>query len=171
MNSVSVSCNNCGAALNVINKTKFVTCNYCKSQLKVQSSGETYYTEILDEIKDVADDVETIKLQNKLERLDREWEMKRRSFMVRDNDGHERIPTAGGSAAGGIVAVVGGIIWMVFTASMPGAPAIFPLFGLVFIAVGVIGSFSNGSKATDYQTAKQQYDAKRRQLLNQLKDR
>jgi len=171
MTLVSVSCNSCGAALNVSNKSKFVTCNYCKSQLKVESSGETFYTEILDEIKDVADDVETIKLQNQLERLDREWEMKCKSFMVRDNDGHEHIPTAGGSAAGGIIAVVGGIIWMIFTASMPGDPAIFPLFGLVFIAVGVIGSFSNGSKASEYQTQKQQYDAKRRQLIKQLKNR
>lgn len=170
MNLVSVSCNNCGAALNVPEKTKFVTCNYCKSQLKVQSSGETYYTEILDEIRDVADDVETIKLQNRLERLDREWEMQRRSFMVRDNDGTESVPTTGGSIVGMLVIVGFGLFWTTGTINA-GAPPLFSFLGVVFIITGIFKFISSSSKASNYQVVKQQYDAKPRQLLNQLKSR
>ena len=171
MGLVSVNCNHCGASLKFPSKTKFVTCNYCQSQLKVESSGSAFYTEeILEEVREVADDVETIKLQNKLERLDREWEMKLKGFMVRNQQGHESLPTSGGSAVGMIIAIVGGVGWMVFTSNM-GAPAFFPLFGLIFIGVGVMSGISGGSKAQAYEAAKHQYELKRQQIVRELNKR
>ena len=170
MGLVSVNCNHCGASLKFPPNTKFVTCNYCQSQLKVESSGSAFYTEeILEEVREVADDVETIKIQNKLERLDREWDMNLRNFMVHGKTG-EHLPTSGGSAVGMIIAIVGGGAFTIFSSNM-GAPAFFPLFGLLFIGIGVFQGISGGSKAQAYEKGKQQYDSKRQQLVRELNKR
>lgn len=182
MESVSVSCNNCGAALNVINKTKFVTCNYCKSQLKVQSSGETFYTEILEEIKDVADDVETIKLQNRLERLDREWGMNSKRFMIRDKNGHERLPPSKTAAMVGVCFIVGFVIFWIIVASViatvfaknvpfGGFAFIMPFLGVGMLAFIVFGSKTGRDKLRHYEMARAEYEKKRKWLVDNLNNR
>ena len=57
-----------------------------------------------------------------------------------------RGPSAMG-AVGAVVGVVFGIIWTVAAVSM-GAPIFFPLFGLVFIAIGIVQAVYNFINAT-----------------------
>ena len=59
-------------------------------------------------------------------------------------------PGRGPSAMGGVVsliAVVFGIFWTVSTASM-GAPAFFPIFGVLFIVMGIVQAVYNFKNAT-----------------------
>ena len=95
MKVISVSCNHCGAPLEVPKKARFVTCKYCSSRLAIKATESATYTEVLEAIGErtekIAQDVETIKLQNRLERLDREWQTDRRRFMTRDKHGVERL--------------------------------------------------------------------------------
>lgn len=58
------------------------------------------------------------------------------------------------NVVGGIVSIVFGIIWTLAAASM-GAPFFFPLFGVVFIAVGIINTAYHFKNAT----GKERYSA------------
>ncbi len=50
-------------------------------------------------------------------------------------------------AIGGIVVAVFGVFWTIMAASM-GAPFIFPLFGIIFIAMAIVGVVYNYKNAT-----------------------
>ena len=57
-----------------------------------------------------------------------------------------RGPSAMG-AAGSIIAVIFGIFWPIAAASM-GAPGIFPLFGVLFVILGIVQTVYNLKNAT-----------------------
>lgn len=59
-------------------------------------------------------------------------------------------PGRGPSAMGGfaaIIAVIFGIFWTITAASM-GAPSLFPLFGILFIIMGIVSAVYNFKNAT-----------------------
>ena len=77
MKLLALNCNHCGAPLEVPEKANYLTCTFCQTQLSVQRSGGAAYTEALEKLDErteqIADDVEILKLQAELDRLDREW--------------------------------------------------------------------------------------------------
>ena len=168
MKVLSVTCNNCGGPLEVPKKVRFVNCGYCSSRLEIRQSGNAVYSEILEKIEErtekMADDIEAIKNQNEIERLDREWQMGMDRFKVRSKEGEYSVPSAAGSVIGGVIAVVFGVFW-ISMASRIGAPGIFPLFGLVFIGGAFFSMVSGVSKASGHQRAHDQYQSKRRELM------
>jgi len=172
MNVISVSCNKCGAPLEVPDKTKYLTCSHCGSKLEIQHSGGAYFTSVLEEIgrrtEKMSDDLEVIKLQNDLERIDREWQMKRQGLMTRKKNGSESVPSTTGTviAFGGVILFA--IIWTIMASTM-GAPAVFPLFGLFFIVMAFSGMVSSVKKSNEYETLKRQYESERSRLLNKMK--
>jgi hypothetical protein len=172
MNVISVCCNKCGAPLEVPDKTKFLTCSHCGSKLEVQNSGGAYFTSVLEQIgrrtEKMSDDLETIKHQNDLERIDREWQMKREGLMVRGKDGSESVPSAAGGVIGGGIAVAFGFIWTIAASSM-GAPAIFLLFGVFFVGAALYGIISSVHKANEYDSLKQQYESERSEVMSKIK--
>ena len=169
--TLALTCSNCGASLDVPEGVRYVTCHYCGSRLQIQRSGNTVYTEILDDIDQrtarIAEDVDAIRLQNELEQLDREWMMEREQYMVRDKHGRTHIPSEGGSALMGVIVVVFGIFWTLMAFNM-GAPAFFPLFGLIFIGFGIYQTVTNMGKASAYEEAERVYRRKRRQILDRM---
>lgn len=59
-------------------------------------------------------------------------------------------PGRGPSAMGGfaaVIAVIFGIFWTIMAASM-GAPGFFPLFGVLFIIIGIVNAVYNFKNAT-----------------------
>ena len=105
-------------------------------------------------------------LQNEVERLDREWQIECQRYMVQGKYGHTYLPNRGMSVLTGIVAVGFGVLWMTMTASM-GAPPLFTLFGVLFIAIGIGVSIYTFSKANAYEQAQERYQRRRRALLEQ----
>ena len=172
MQAVSVTCNHCGAPLTVGETTRFATCKHCGRQLKIVHGESSTYTEVLEAVaghtEQIARDTAVIRLQNELEQIDREWQADRERYFVSTKNGHREPPSMGGIAAAGVAAVFG-IGWMIFASQM-GAPAIFPLFGLVFIAVAVIGVFSGMSKLQGHESAETVYRKRRAELLAKLRD-
>ena len=85
----SVACNHCGAPLEISPTTNFVTCSYCGYKLQVHRSASSVYTEVLQSIDQrtarIEEDLDQIKRQNEIERLDREWSMRRGEMLVQDN--------------------------------------------------------------------------------------
>ena len=169
--TVSVRCNHCGAPLEIAAAARFLTCTYCGSQLEVHRSGGAVYTEVLHDIhartQRIERDVADIKRQNAVEQLDREWEIRRQSYLVRRKDGSSDVPTAAGGIVAAVIAVVAGIGWLILTSAM-GAPWFFALFALLFIMVGLFGAVSTLSKASGYTSAESQYRRQREQLLREL---
>ncbi|HEX8523462.1 MAG TPA: hypothetical protein VF669_14510 [Tepidisphaeraceae bacterium] len=169
---ISVRCNHCGAPLEVSRTSRFVTCSYCKSQLEIRRSGSAVYTEVLEQIEQrtqrIEEDVQAIKLQNEIEALDREWEAQRQSLMVRNKHGVAQMPSVVGGAIGAVFAVVVGIGWIAITTSF-GAPGFFPLFGVLFILLGVVGGITSMVKAGAYQNAEADYLRRREKLRAQTR--
>jgi uncharacterized Zn finger protein (UPF0148 family) len=173
MNTLSLTCQKCGAPLAVAEGLRFLTCNYCQSQLEIVRDESSTHTKLLENLDrrsaEIVDNLEVIKLQNQLERLDREWGMQRDGLMVRGKDGNLREPNAGAGIVGGAVAVIFGIIWTSVVASMH-APFPFPLFGLVFIGFALFTVLSNSGKASTYKMAQVNYERRRLELLRRLSD-
>ncbi|MCW1885934.1 hypothetical protein OKA04_14440 [Luteolibacter flavescens] len=171
MKVTKVCCQGCGADLQVDESIRFVTCNYCHARLEIVHDSTVTHTRMLEHIgrttEQMAGNLRVIELQNDLARLDREWALRRESFMVTGENGHRFLPTETGSLLGGGAMVLFGIVWMVLTSWME-APLPFPLFGLLFIGFAIFGTVSGASKASDYRNAERQVSRQRSALLRQI---
>jgi hypothetical protein len=119
--------------------------------------------------------LEHVRRETELARLDREWAMERESFLVAGKYGRRYLPTEGGSIATGIVVVVFGLFWTAMASGITGMGAgagfggvfgLFPLFGLLFIGVGVAASVGGYRKAQAYRAAEARYRERRERLLS-----
>ena len=171
MQITKVCCQGCGANLEVDESIRFVTCNYCHARLEVVHDSSTTHTKLLEALdqrtESMARDIKVLKLENELERLDREWESTRQAMMIRGKDGSVSEPSATSATFGGIMAIVGGVAWMIFTGASP-APAIFPMFGLVFVGVGIFGMISGNGKASEFESLRSRYQMRRGQLISEI---
>jgi hypothetical protein len=173
MKITKVCCQGCGADLQVDESIRFATCNYCHARLEIVHDPTVTHSRLLEDIgrttERMAGNLRVIELQNDLERLYREWEIERESFMVTGKNGHRSLPSQTGSVVGGVIAVVFGIFWTGGAASM-GAPFPFPLFGLVFIGVAIYGMVYGTAKASGYQDAEIDFNRRKRELIRQIDD-
>lgn len=179
MKVLTVSCNHCGAPLEVPAKTRFLTCSYCSARLEVHRSDSAVYTEVLEAIdqrtQKIADDVAYLKLQSDLEQLDRQWVGQRAEHVVRDKHGRESIPTTGGIVVGAGVAAAFGIFWTIMAATIThGSPfpvvgVVFPLFGVVFVIVAIVMGISGFQKAESYQRERSRFEAQRQKVLREMR--
>jgi hypothetical protein len=171
MKITKVCCQGCGADLQVDESIRFATCNYCHARLEIIHDPTVTHTRLLEDIgrttERMAGNLRVIELQNDLERLDREWENRRESFMVTGKNGHRSLPSTAGSMVGGGVAVVFGIFWTIFAGNM-GAPFPFPLFGLLFIGFAIFSMVNGASKATGYQDAENAFIQQRNDLIRRI---
>ncbi len=165
----SLSCNNCGAPLQVPESANFVRCNHCQTQLAIRRTESTTFTEQLGELtkqtSEIKQMVTELARQNRVAAIDRHWEHEKKSYMVRGKRG-TYLPTEAGSLIGGLFIVVFGIFWTVIAGSIAAAsrfwPAtIFPLFGVVFVIFGLVATIRSHTKARDYRAAERRYRSER----------
>ncbi|TWU19179.1 hypothetical protein [Allorhodopirellula heiligendammensis] len=166
MKLISLTCNHCGAPLDVPKSAKFVTCAYCNARLSIHHTGSTYSTELLDEIKQTTDtlvrDVEKLKGNSELDRLDRQWDRDRSQFMSTHENGTQSVPSKGPILFGTGCVAMFGVFWTILAGSM------FPpmaLFGIVFILFAVGSGIYGSKKADQYEQAKRSYHQQRRKLI------
>lgn len=160
MKILSLNCNHCGAPLDVPAKAKFVTCGFCDCRLAIQHSGNTYSTEVMQQLVQktaaIQDDVDELKHRAALSELDLDWERKKKRFVVKGKNGSESLPSAVGMVAQGVF----GIAFVCF-ALVLFAP--FGFFALLILAASLI---SQGSKYSGYQSATKRYQSERRRLMS-----
>lgn len=116
--------------------------------------------------------LDSLERQNQLLQLDNNWQREREQYMIRGKYGHRYVPNKAWSVIGGGVAVVFGLFWtgMAFsiTSGFPGGiGSLFPLFGVVFIVVGIAGSIYSFSRAEQYERAQRRYHQRRSQILGE----
>ena len=167
-----LTCNNCGSALDVPANVRFVSCAYCGSRLAVRRTESAAYTEVLERLDQraelMAGDIEAIRLQNELERVDREWQMEREQWMVRNKDGSVGSP----SATGPFVAVVITLFGLVTVLSMDGVGTSVPIpvIILVFFGLAVAGFVAAVSRSQSHGAAEAAYRQRREELVRQLEE-
>ena len=108
--------------------------------------------------------LQQIRLQNELERVDREWEMEREQYLITGKYGARHVPSEGASLVAAVLIGGFGLFWTIMAASM-GAPVFFPIFGIVFILLGVGASLHGFGKAGKYREALHRYEQRRAELL------
>src|SRR2546423_1344686 len=163
----SLSCNNCGAPLEVPTGARYVTCAHCGSRLAIKRTESAAYTEALEDIdrhaQHMSSDLEAIRLQNELEQIDREWQIEREQYLTRSRDGSTGVPSKGITAGGivGIVLVIGFLIFWIALASAGALAAgafgfgfggispvwCFPLFGVGMLLVLILNLSSAQNNA------------------------
>lgn len=177
MKTVALTCNQCGAPIQAPESLRFVTCSHCNTRLKILSSGGAVYTELLEDIRgaqqEMAADLDTIQLQNELERVDREWERTERSFERVDKYGRRRLPSKNPA----FVAVVAGVmivpivVFFVLSSMFHQLTAGFSLMlvGIVvFVLLAVMGAFKDSAR---FAEAQRRHRKRRRKVLMELKQR
>ncbi|MCD0461922.1 hypothetical protein [Roseiconus lacunae] len=180
MKVIPLNCNHCGAPLEVAANARFVTCGFCDARLSIQHIGNSYSTEVLEDLRattdQIARDIKEIKSSTAIERLDKQWEHQRFNHMVTDKHGGQHLPSKGGAVFGGGLIVAFGLFWTIMAfgitsagrmSGAPGVIGIFPVFGLIFIAAGVFNMFRIVKKADAYQHEQSNYLRERRRLLEQ----
>jgi hypothetical protein len=171
MELLSLACGHCGAPLEVPGGTRFVTCGYCSSKLEVHQSGGAIYTEVLEAIQkrteEIAGEVEILKMQHELERIDREWQSDRESCMIRGKHGRLSEPSPVGGTIALVVVIGFGIFWTILAGGM------FPpmaLFGLAFIGIGIFNLINNLKKSNEFAEKKQEYEQRRAAMLQTIRN-
>ena len=169
---IDVNCNHCGATLQVDEKTRFVTCNYCHSRLAIQRSDSAVFTEVLDKIEQntgqMAENLELIRLQSELEQIDREWMMSRDNLMVSGRNGSRSEPSMALGVFTIVIGVVFGVIWISATSSAQHAPPLFSLFGLLVVGVFIFGGISSINKSGQLDSARRDYETRRLRLVSKI---
>jgi hypothetical protein len=178
MNVINLTCNHCGAPLEVAEQTKFATCRFCSSRLAIEHSESAFYTRVLEALENhttaLSQDLETIKIQNEIERLDREWEMQREPLCRRTKSGQIAEPSVSEAGCLGAFQIVFGVVWfslflLASTASdyvlLPG----FLSFIGLFIALSGIVVFKSGvGKARHFESVRSEYELRRSRLVADL---
>jgi hypothetical protein len=171
MKVTKVCCQGCGADLQIDESIRYVTCNYCHTRLEVVHDQTVTHTRQLDKIERntarMADNLKVIELQNDLERLDREWENRRRNLMVKGKDGHLSEPSSAGAVLVGIISVGFGIFFISATMDSR-APALFPTVGFGIVVFAIVGMVRGKNKATAFRTGSARYHGERRRLVSRL---
>lgn len=169
---IALSCGHCGAPLSIPGDARFVTCTHCNSRLEVQNTGSAAYTRVLEQVAErteaLAEQVETLKQQHELERIDREWEMEREKYLIHGKHGRVYEPGEATATAQQVFVVfwcviVGGM-GLVFFLVFP--PLALVPFGM--IAFALWGMSNNQKKAAEFREASQAYQQRRRAFLERI---
>lgn len=189
-----VTCGKCGARLMVRRTGASIFTERVESPTTITTpdlkGAVLNYAEVApagvdaDELTELKQRNELNRLENQLNRLDLEWERDKKRYMVRGRYGHRYIPQKGASIGGGIVVAIFGTLWTIFafgittgfTWSLAGDPhgpppvirVLFPLFGVVFVIVGIGWSVHSYHKAEQYADAWRDYEDQRSRLLDEI---
>jgi hypothetical protein len=189
MAGIVVPCNACGAELHVPPHVRYVRCDRCGASLAVRQEGGAWFTESPQgppgagaapdsrELERVNDRLHELTVRNELLRLDQEWRTEQERYVGPGRAGPRPAPSLRGTAVGVVIVVVVGLTCVafmtwptIFSSGGPsgGPPAFFPLFGLLFILFVVAGAVTNHRKAKAFQRAAEEYQRRRRELLDRL---
>ena len=172
METISVRCNHCGAPLDVGTQTRFVTCQFCNSQLEIKRTDSSVFTQEVERIArntdKMAENLEVIKLQNEIERLDREWTNQQAESAPSGKRGGPQ--TTGGAILGLVFAVFFALVCfgIAGTAGSSGAPGIFSLVPVGMGIFALVAAVMSLMKTSSLDQSRTDYQRKRNDLLNQI---
>jgi LSD1 subclass zinc finger protein len=164
----SVRCHHCGAPLQVPENARFVTCQYCQSQLIIHRTACAVTTEVLADLtrktSHLGDQLSVVRLQGDLDCLDREWQMKRAELLGRDPTGKLQEPRRVSPMQFFLVLVL--CVPLVGTFARGDHSSMVPVIVTVIVVLAILGSLA--WKKSPYQAAKLAYERQRSELQARL---
>ena len=168
-----LSCNSCGGPLEVPEGTRYLNCNHCGQSLAVKHSETATFTEAMEQLtevaEDVAEDVASLKINQEIYELDRSWESQQDHFKNSIMGGDE----ADASVAKAIFNGVACVLVILFSLVMLLRTGLFSAGGAVslfFASTGcawLAAALSTLKTANSYQSSKRGYELKRQRLREQ----
>lgn len=163
MNSERLFCDSCGAPLEIPDGVSFVTCQHCRTPLKVQRNQSVHYTQ---KVSAEAPDLEPPPVvfhenskQEELEALDRKWSTQRENLLNTDRS----VPTEAAASSAlffaltfGILALLVGIVFGFLGF----------LTGLVIFLVTMGNAKHRANLARDYKNAEEEYYRHRQAIVS-----
>lgn len=163
-------CNQCGAALECPESTRFVRCNHCQSQLEIQQTPDATFTKVVEQLagttESISNHLAKIEHQQSLAELDRQWGYERQKYLNPD----QSIPQSPNLLLVAIlVGVPSGIFFVVcILGSFISTSFLCGLFvPLMMVVLTGLGYYYSHQKAAAYQAAESRYLAKRQHLAQQ----
>lgn len=164
MSLEAIACNQCGAPLAVPEAANYVTCNHCGASLAVRRDTSVTYTEVVEKLaahtSKLAKEVAELRYQNELARIDREWEIERRQYLVERKNGAPTEPTSESAIIRGLLFAVAGIVVGALMGSNGGGLAALAI-GFVVAVAGIVSALQGAQKAADFERARLAYVARR----------
>ena len=164
----TIACNNCGAPLEIPAGANFITCNFCHTSLAVHRGDSTSYTEIIAKVDDrtrkMAGELAQLRYNQELERIDREWEAERQTYLSKDKNGNAHEPTTFGAVLIGAIAIIFGIFWTCSSAAFGGFGNGPGWLGIVFALFGVGFAIHAHGQAIRFSQARDEYQQRRDNL-------
>lgn len=166
MELVKLSCNGCGADIELPDDARFVTCRYCDAKLEVKKTDGAIFTEVRQAIAKISDEVSSLKaenrvlrLQNEIDDLDRQWQARSQGMMLEGKDGSRSPPTRGSALALG----VGSVIMLIAVLSIGGTGTML-LPGMAIVCVFAILAVFLHRRAVKYEAALAEHESQRQEL-------
>lgn len=94
MTVVSLACPNCGANLNPARGSDSAVCGYCQAQLRVVASPDG----LARQVEMLSAELEEIRLEHQLRRIDERWRVLRQSFLMQGQHGESEPDDTSGRA-------------------------------------------------------------------------
>lgn len=163
----AVSCNHCGGALEVDERTNYTTCGYCGTRLRVERSATALATIELDDLRErteeIERDVSALRDDKAVEQLDRAWALRRDEFRIAIGNGDPRLPTLQGT----LMRLVSVLVPLALLVAGPfsGEGGYVALILLGAAALGAVQAGIEGFKFWRYRSARASYEAERASLL------
>ncbi|MCA8991687.1 MAG: hypothetical protein KDA69_09240 [Planctomycetaceae bacterium] len=165
MTTLPLNCNNCGAPLPVPESTRYLTCQFCHTQLEVVRDGNAAFTKVLDALQErteqISADVRRLELKNELLTLEHNWDRESERLKLRNKHGGTYEP----SAALAVFVIAVGIVMGV------GMGTYFsPLFGFLALVVGVASGIHQLMAASAFDAASKRYQQRKQQLQREINE-
>jgi hypothetical protein len=175
MEGPALNCQKCGLALDVVYGLPFATCGRCGTRMELVSLQDSAHAKEVEDLKQenarLKVEIEASRLQNQLQRLQSDWQLKRPLLMVRGKRGVRYEPTIMQGVLTGVLCVGMGIVWFVITAefrSPEGEPLPFRYFGILPMIVGIVQAIHIIRKTHTFERARASYVAECAELQGRL---
>lgn len=170
MKTTRVSCQGCGAALEVHDLARYSTCAYCATKSEVVHETGAMQAQALEILerhnRRLSAEVNEHRLRNELLLLDQSWKALRQSWMEPDGRGGYYDPGLVGGVLSS-VAIVGGALLFAATAS---EMAPISVAGPLLVLGGIWGLTGCIRKGMEHEKMTRQYDQRRSLLVERIRE-
>ncbi|MDB6080519.1 MAG: hypothetical protein JWO82_4266 [Akkermansiaceae bacterium] len=169
MKTTRVSCQGCGASLEVHDLARYSTCAYCATQLEVVHETGAMQAQALDILerhnRRLSAELSEYRLREELSLLDKAWKALRQSWLEPDGRGGYYDPALT-TAVFSCLLILGGIVLFALTIQSMAPIAI---AGPLMVLGGIWGLIRCAYKGMEHEAMTRQYDHRRSELLERLR--
>jgi len=144
-------------------------CEHCGTSLEVKREGGVMFVELVEHLAKVEGKLDSLKIEQELARVDREWELERRALVLRGEHGNEVVPRQGSAIGIAVTAALGGAGLTFFSARLASPGVLVITLGPLLAIVGIGMAFWLSNKAAVYTERECEYRSRRADIERKLR--